>query len=505
MEEKVSKKELVVFIIVCAGFGLHWFTCYASIPDSSLQYLNYSVWTRVFRIVCTFFFAVLLLGHKRLPRICFTTAVVIQLATWLVAPILPSSLIAARNFIYIIEGYPIAVFYLLFAQFIGSYPPSYSRNGAFAAFALAHCVITINLLFPMIERSSLFAFLLGVSLLTLVLGVCQRRLLVPTKQFFESYEVPMLHVGRLKNWVSHEKADGLPKLLMNTVVYGTGVVILPLLYSIMSQISYYADINQGINDLITQFFCVIALLILLLVSSLRHKPMPLSTTFTVMLPAVATVLLLTPFFWNNTPFSSSIVIKCAYALYFAVLFTSLTEKGFKRPERALTYYALATGFAVLMLLVGREIGYSVYTRVDFNFASISGISLVAIWMLIIVSSVFVRVFAKTRLHATSDTDTDQNGQTVADHASSLSLEKKAQLFSHLNGLSKRETEILLLYTRGRSASYISSQLYISESTVRTYLARIYRKAEVHDRQSLINKIESTFQTLPPPIAEMDDQ
>jgi DNA-binding CsgD family transcriptional regulator len=50
------------------------------------------------------------------------------------------------------------------------------------------------------------------------------------------------------------------------------------------------------------------------------------------------------------------------------------------------------------------------------------------------------------------------------------------------GLSRREIEISLLFLRGYSANWISDELSISESTVRSHLHTIYSKLNVHSRQ-----------------------
>lgn len=58
-------------------------------------------------------------------------------------------------------------------------------------------------------------------------------------------------------------------------------------------------------------------------------------------------------------------------------------------------------------------------------------------------------------------------------------------------LTKREREVLALYAAGRSAPYIAEKLVVSENTVKSHLQRIYRKCEVHSRQELISKLETS--------------
>jgi DNA-binding CsgD family transcriptional regulator len=58
------------------------------------------------------------------------------------------------------------------------------------------------------------------------------------------------------------------------------------------------------------------------------------------------------------------------------------------------------------------------------------------------------------------------------------------------GLTKREAEVMCLVARGRSVPHIAERLAISRSTVKTYVARIYQKMSVNDRQEMLDAIEA---------------
>ena len=62
-------------------------------------------------------------------------------------------------------------------------------------------------------------------------------------------------------------------------------------------------------------------------------------------------------------------------------------------------------------------------------------------------------------------------------------------FARAYGLSQRETELASYAYRNYSAKRIAAELYIAESTVYTHLKRIYRKADVHSKQELIDLID----------------
>lgn len=58
-------------------------------------------------------------------------------------------------------------------------------------------------------------------------------------------------------------------------------------------------------------------------------------------------------------------------------------------------------------------------------------------------------------------------------------------------LSKRESEVLALIAKGRSAPRIQEELHVSMNTVNSHTSHIYQKLKVHSRQELLDLIEET--------------
>ena len=56
-------------------------------------------------------------------------------------------------------------------------------------------------------------------------------------------------------------------------------------------------------------------------------------------------------------------------------------------------------------------------------------------------------------------------------------------------LTSRETDVLRLLARGRNAAYIQQELALTHSTVKSYVADVYRKLNVHSHQELIDLVE----------------
>lgn len=59
--------------------------------------------------------------------------------------------------------------------------------------------------------------------------------------------------------------------------------------------------------------------------------------------------------------------------------------------------------------------------------------------------------------------------------------KNKKTTSFLDGLSKREIEVLIQISKGLSNKEIGEQLYLSEKTVKNYATNIFRKIKVEDR------------------------
>lgn len=64
------------------------------------------------------------------------------------------------------------------------------------------------------------------------------------------------------------------------------------------------------------------------------------------------------------------------------------------------------------------------------------------------------------------------------------------LIAQKYGLTRRETEILALYSKGRDINYMCDYLYLSRNTVKGHVKRIYAKLHIHSKQELIDIVEA---------------
>lgn len=66
------------------------------------------------------------------------------------------------------------------------------------------------------------------------------------------------------------------------------------------------------------------------------------------------------------------------------------------------------------------------------------------------------------------------------------LESRCLELASQHGLTKRETELLVLFAQGRNSAYLQQELHLSRSTVSTHRQHIYQKLDIHSHQELLD-------------------
>ena len=69
------------------------------------------------------------------------------------------------------------------------------------------------------------------------------------------------------------------------------------------------------------------------------------------------------------------------------------------------------------------------------------------------------------------------------------FDERARAVAVAFGLTARETEVMQLFAKGRSSSFIAESFCVSNNTVRSHILHLYSKCDVHSRQELITLID----------------
>ena len=80
---------------------------------------------------------------------------------------------------------------------------------------------------------------------------------------------------------------------------------------------------------------------------------------------------------------------------------------------------------------------------------------------------------------------DRNEDAGAVVPPNMMVDRRAELAQN-HSLSPRETEVFMMLAQGRSRSYISEDLVLSEGTIKTHISHIYTKLGVENRQQMFD-------------------
>ena len=70
------------------------------------------------------------------------------------------------------------------------------------------------------------------------------------------------------------------------------------------------------------------------------------------------------------------------------------------------------------------------------------------------------------------------------------LRARCAVVAEEDELTDRELDILYLLCKGRTASYIGDELFISKNTAKVHISHIYNKTGIHSQQELMSYVDS---------------
>jgi DNA-binding CsgD family transcriptional regulator/F0F1-type ATP synthase assembly protein I len=135
------------------------------------------------------------------------------------------------------------------------------------------------------------------------------------------------------------------------------------------------------------------------------------------------------------------------------------------------------------LMVGIVFGQNLYTTFENHSMVLTVITVIVLYLVFMASSVFT---VMRKHQANESSELPEKARTMED------VEAEAcRAIALRYSLSDRETEVLGYLIKGRSATFISGELYLSINTVKSYMKTLYAKLDVHSKQELINLVEAT--------------
>lgn len=277
-----------------------------------------------------------------------------------------------------------------------------------------------------------------------------------------------------------------------------GAAIFSLVFGLMWQMaSLHADSFSLVHQL-ALIGNVIGALFLLLLQNFWKRKINFDKIYRFALPFFLIGFMFLPFMRGTNIIWLNTIVSLGYFLYDMFVCYLIAEVAYDFKVDGGVVNGIIRGITIGSMAFGMFLGFILSTYVNMGFVqliviSLSTLYLIAIAFLVVRNSgkpniVLEELFYPTE--ASAEKVPADNGAAY-DEALFDNMNVRLSLLAEQYHLSRRETEILEYFARGRSAVFISETLHVSENTVRSHLRHSYEKLGVHSRQEVISMIEST--------------
>ena len=123
---------------------------------------------------------------------------------------------------------------------------------------------------------------------------------------------------------------------------------------------------------------------------------------------------------------------------------------------------------------------------SYDISKVAATSLACIAVIVILLFALISRKAESGQFSENDKTTDGTPQSDSETGDDALIGRLVEE----KGLSRREAEVAVMFSQGRSAPYISKHIYVAESTVKSHLKRVYVKLDVHNKQDLLDFINA---------------
>lgn len=223
-------------------------------------------------------------------------------------------------------------------------------------------------------------------------------------------------------------------------------------------------------------------LVILLGLALARTEVTVETSTLVVLPVFAVIMLAASLLPFGAQIDIGVCIRASFTVVQVLLWVYFAREGCTVGATVLAAFAFSYALLRGAVLLGRIVSGGVCSMLGIDAFSTLLLVLVTLWLL----SVTALLFRAMRVGKQLDLRTASESSHAAAEVPGPSV---YDVLGERYGLSPRETNIMRAFATGRSASYIGKELYLSESTVRTYIRRSYQKMDIHSRQELMDLIE----------------
>ncbi len=259
-------------------------------------------------------------------------------------------------------------------------------------------------------------------------------------------------------------------------------------------------------NLVSMLTLLLTMLFIILITRKRDINLNILTIYQFCFPFLVTGFLVVPIFGPPAAFPFSIFVYNIFSVATVFMHIQCLQAAHNLGLNPVISYSAIGGFAYLVhniaFMCSRYVeAKSIYTEVALLFVCLVGLYMLSFMFFLAQKGAFLSVisrrFSTESIEIFSMKKRSEEGE-LADIASPLivseaqkdtikdQVSKQCLIMQRKYGLSARETEIVELLARGDTATQIAKDLFVTESTVRTHIRRVYAKTGVHKKQELLN-------------------
>lgn len=295
--------------------------------------------------------------------------------------------------------------------------------------------------------------------------------------------LPVLSVLTLQRSVDEPDRISKPKdshskqLLYKAIA---AIAIIPLVFGVARALSTppdYSTFSSLQSEILTGMTILSALVAILVF--LAPKGKMVTRLYRFVIPLMAIGFLALPFLPNSLLWMGFAAIMCGFYSFEGLVWLLQPEYILRTKASVINVFGWGRVLFHLFGFIGVTIGFFL---IDLGWWNDSRSIMMCIGIVIILIATATYIFTEHDLYLfirPSET------KSKSMHEMEILDEIGTQY-----GLSKREQEILSFLAKGRSAPFIADELYLAKGTVKVHTRHIYEKLDVHDKQELLNLIES---------------
>lgn len=282
--------------------------------------------------------------------------------------------------------------------------------------------------------------------------------------------------------------DGAPAAAL--VVPGLYVLILSFAYGMLDVVAMASPIaSASLSGFASQVGGLVAIGIFLAYGRIR------GARYTVLLngalAVVATGVLFLPFLPEGYSIALVVITHMGWEVALLVLYT-LAIGAFRDDRVALLGWgALAFALPRPALLAGSATAAFLADGDQFAFTQMTVVAFALLYL--IVSGVALLRSREQRAYQRALRRKDELIRRYQEARRDLQ-ELACEDLAAACGLTKRETELLVIFAQGRDAAYAERTLFLSRNTVKSYSKSLYAKLGIHSRQELIDRVNAAMPT-----------